>query len=281
MIASKPPRPVREAALFLALTLGLSYLVFWGPLAFFKVTAISFVSGKTGPAWAIALYVMGGFVPSGVAVALISLRQGKRGLAELWRRMTRFRIGWPMYAAALAIVVVGTACQIALNALLGHAFDLSIFLVQLPSVLPLLVLGPLSEELGWRGYAQDRLQTRWSPLLASLIVGAAWALWHLPLFFMPGTSQHELAMPFIGFFFGIVSMSVAFGWLHNHTGGSVWMAIFFHWVYTYAGQVVATGVTRSPLYNALEYSPYIVIAVLLIIARGQDLRSRAPAASGA
>ena len=227
MIASKPPRPVREAALFLALTLGLSYLVFWGPLAFFKVTAISFVSGKTGPAWAIALYVMGGFVPSGVAVALISLRQGKRGLAELWRRMTRFRIGWPMYAAALAIVVVGTACQIALNALLGHAFDLSIFLVQLPSVLPLLVLGPLSEELGWRGYLLPKLMPLGKPK-AYLLMGLIWGMWHWPLvlagFMYPGNLFAGLIMfttltTVLGIYINELTLrqrsSILAGWAHG------------------------------------------------------------------
>ncbi len=281
MTTSTTSKPAREAALFLALTLGLSYLVFWGPLAVFQVTAISFVSGKTGPTWAIALYLMGGFVPSGVAVALTGLREGRHGLGELWHRMIQFRLGWRVYVAAIAIVAFGTVCQVALNALLGHAFDLKLFLVQLPNLLPLLILGPLSEELGWRGYAQDRLQTRSSPLSASLIIGAVWALWHLPLFFMPGTSQHELAMPFIGFFFGILSMSVMFGWLHNQTGGSVWMAIFFHWIYTYAGQVVATGVTRSSIYSALEYGPYVIITVLIIIVWGQGLRRRSPAMSEA
>ncbi len=269
-------KPFREAMLFLALTLALSYLVFWGPLAAFQVTAISFVSGKTGPAWAIALYIMGGFVPSGAAVALIALREGRSGLSQLWRRMTRFRIGWRMYLAGIAIVVFGTVCQLGLNSLLGHTFDLHLFMVQLPSLLPLLVLGPLSEELGWRGYAQDRLQARWSPQVASVAVGVTWALWHLPLFFMPGTSQHELAMPYIGFFFGVVSMSLLFGWLHNHTGGSIWTAIFFHWIYTYAAQVVATGVTRSALYNWLEYAPYMLAALLVVIVWSQQVKRRAP-----
>jgi membrane protease YdiL (CAAX protease family) len=231
-----------------------------------------------GPPWAVALYIAGGVVPSGVAVALIALRQGRGGLRSLWQRMTRFRIGWRMYAAALAVVLFGTACQIALNQLLGHAFDFRLFVVQLPSFLPLLVLGPLSEELGWRGYAQDRLQARWSPAVASLIVGVVWALWHLPLFLMPGTSQHELQMPFAGFFFGIASISLVYGWLHNHTGGSVWMAIFFHWIQTYAAQVVATGVTRSALYNWLEYAPYVLAAVVVLVAWGQERKGRAPEA---
>ena len=279
MTTSTTSKPIREAGLFLALTLGLSYLVFWGPLAVFQVPAISFVGSKMGPAWAIALYVMGGFVPSGAAVALIALKEGRRGLGELWRRMIQFRIGWRMYVAAVAIVVIGAACQIGLNNLLGGTFDVKLFLTQLPSFLPLLILGPLSEELGWRGYAQDRLQARWSPQVASIILGIVWAFWHLPLFFIPGTSQHELGVPFIGFFFSIVSMSLLFGWLHNHTGGSVWTAIFFHWIYTYAGQVVATGVRRNTLFNWLEYAPYVLMAMLVFIVWSRETRSARFAAS--
>jgi len=279
MTTSTTSKPIREAGLFLALTLGLSYLVFWGPLAVFQVPAISFVGSKMGPAWAIALYVMGGFVPSGAAVALIALKEGRRGLGELWRRMIQFHIGWRMYVAAIAIVVFGAACQIGLNNLLGGTFDVKLFLTQLPSFLPLLILGPLSEELGWRGYAQDRLQARWSPQVASIILGIVWAFWHLPLFFIPGTSQHELGVPFIGFFFSIVSMSLLFGWLHNHTGGSVWTAIFFHWIYTYAGQVVATGVRRNTLFNWLEYAPYVLMAMLVFIVWSRETRSARFAAS--
>ncbi len=274
MKSSENSKAGREAILFLVLTLALSYLVFWGPLAVFQITAISFVGNKMGPPWAIALYMLGGFVPSGVAVALIGFREGRTGLGRLWRRMTQVRIGWGMYLAAIAIVAFGTICQIGLNNLLGHTFDLNLFLIQLPSLLPLFVLGPLSEELGWRGFAQDRLQQRYSPQATGVIVGIVWAFWHLPLFFMPGTSQHELGIPFLGFLFGIVSMSLMFAWLHNHTGGSVWAAIFFHWIYTYAGQVVATGVRRSTLYNWLEYTPYLLAALLLVVVWNQEARSR-------
>lgn len=266
----------RQAVLFLVLTLGLSYLVFWGPLALFQVTAVSFVGSKMGPPWAIALYVLGGFVPSGVALALTARQEGRPGLGRLWQRMTHFRIGWRAYAACVGLVAFGSVCQLALNKLLGHTFDLSLFVVQLPSLLPLLILGPLSEELGWRGYAQDRLQSRWSPQLAGVIVGIAWAFWHLPLFLMPGTSQHELAIPFAGFVVGIVSTSVIFAWLHNHTGGSIWTAIFFHWIYTYAAQVIATGVTRGALYNWLEYTPYMLAALLIMVAwNGERARQAA------
>jgi membrane protease YdiL (CAAX protease family) len=255
----------KEAFLFFGLTLGLSYLVFWGPLALFGVTAISFVSGERGPVWAIILYILGGFVPSGVALALTAIKEGRAGLRAIWKRILQVKIGWKWYLAAMGVVTLVTIAQISINRLQGNSFDLGLFLVQAGSILPLLFLGPLSEEIGWRGYALDRLQTRWNPLVSSLCLGLVWALWHAPLFAMPGTSQHELALPFLGFIVGLMAISVVYTWLHNQTGGSIWTAIFFHWVGTYAMQVVATGVTRSTLYNTLEYLPILLIAIVLVI----------------
>ena len=266
---------VKETLVFFAVTLGLSYFVFWGPLAFFQITAISFVDNKMGPAWAIALFMIGGFVPSLTAITLTGLKEGKFGLKQLWQRVIQVRIGWRWYLAATGLIVFGSACQIVFNYLLGHSFDFSLFLIQLPSLLPLIVLGPLSEELGWRGYAQTRLQTRWNPFVSGVVVGIVWAFWHLPLFLIPGTSQHELNIPFIGFFFGAIAMSVLFAWLQNHTGNSIWTAVFFHWIYTYAMQVIATGVTRNPLYNWLEYTPYILIAVVIAWIWNREMKAYA------
>jgi hypothetical protein len=47
------------------------------------------------------------------------------------------------------------------------------------------LLGPLSEELGGRGYPLDALQTVWGALASSLVVGFFWSVWHAPLFFIP------------------------------------------------------------------------------------------------
>ncbi len=255
----------KEVGLFFALTLGLSYLICWGPLALFHVPTISFVSKIMGPWWAIILFIIGGFVPSLVAIFLTWVREGKPGLIQLGHRMVDIKIGWRWYLAIVMAVVVPTAGQLLIIQLLGQTFDYHLFLAQLGSAIPLILLGPLSEEFGWRGYALDRLQANWNALVASIFVGIGWALWHLPLFFMVGTSQHELHIPFPGFLFGIVALSILFTWLHNNTGRSIWTAIFFHWIFTYSSQVIASGVTRSPLYNWLEYVPLILTAMIVVI----------------
>ncbi|MEN6435455.1 MAG: type II CAAX endopeptidase family protein [Anaerolineaceae bacterium] len=257
--------PIREVVLFFTLTLGLSYFVFWGPLAFFKIPTISFVSDIKGPIWAIVLYLLGGFVPSLTAIVMTWILEGTAGLKHLGRRLIQFRIGWQWYFATIALVVAGTAGQLVIIKLLGQEFNNSLFIQQLGSALPLLITGPLSEEIGWRGFALDRLQKKLNPLFSSLIIGLVWGLWHLPLFGMIGTSQHELAIPFISFAAGLISVSVLYTWLYNNTKKSIWTAVFFHWIFTYSMQVVASGVTRSAIYNWLEGIPYLLITIIVIL----------------
>jgi membrane protease YdiL (CAAX protease family) len=270
----KSMKTVKEAYAFLGLTLALSWFVFWGPLALFKVPAISFVSNVKGPTWAIALFIIGGFVPSLLAIFLTWKREGVFGLRLLGRRLLQFKLGWRWYVFTFLIVIIGTAGQLIINKLLGNTFPGSLFLAQLGIFLPLLILGPLSEEIGWRGYALGRLQTRWNALISSLIIGLVWALWHLPLFLMVGTSQHEFGLPFIGFLVGFMANSVFYTWLYNNTKQSLWSAILFHWLFTYAMQVMLSGVIRSPLYNWLEYLPYVIMALFVLIIWGPKQLTR-------
>ncbi|MFW5894349.1 MAG: type II CAAX prenyl endopeptidase Rce1 family protein [Bacillota bacterium] len=70
----------------------------------------------------------------------------------------------------------------------------------------LLLGGPLGEEIGWRGYALPKLLTMHSPFVASLILGFVWTFWHLPNFFIPGTSQE--GVNFLIFLFNIMVLSM-------------------------------------------------------------------------
>ena len=270
----KNSKEVTEAYVFLGLTLALSWFVFWGPLALFKITAISFVSDEKGPWWAITVFITGGFVPTLLGIILTWKKEGLSGLRKLGQLIIQFRLGWRWYMFTLLIVIAGTVGQISINRLLGNTFNGKLFFAQLGNFLPLLILGPLSEEIGWRGYALPRLQTRWNAVTSSLIIGVIWGLWHLPLFMMFGTSQHELGIPFIGFWIGMSANSLFYTWLYNNTKESLWSSILFHWIYTYAAQVVSSGVTRSPLYNWLECLPYVVIAMVVLFISGPKRLTR-------
>jgi uncharacterized protein len=105
----------REAILFSGITLGLSYFVFWGPIALFKIQTVSFVSNIRGPLWAIVLFIIGGFVPSLVAIILTLAREGAKGLGALLRRSLQFKLGLRWYLAIVLVVLLGATGQILLN----------------------------------------------------------------------------------------------------------------------------------------------------------------------
>ena len=257
-------KPLLEGLLFSVITICFSYIVFWGPIAVFKVPTISFVSKVRGPIWAIILFFIGGFVPSLVAIILTRIREGTDGLKSLLKRCLQFRLGLRWYLAIVIVVLLGSAGQLIIHSLLGNSFNFSLYIVQLPSFIPLIIIGPISEELGWRGYLLSKLQIKWNAFVSSVFIGIVWAFWHLPLFFLIGTSQHELHLPFIGFLVGTVAVSIIFTWINNNTNNSIWAAILLHWLYTYAAQVNLTGVIRSPGYNWLEFLPYVLIAIVLL-----------------
>ena len=84
----------------------------------------------------------------------------------------------------------------------------------------------LSEEPGWRGFALSRLQTRFSPLVSSLILGAFWAVWHAPARF-GGIEAKTLQDTIIEWIF-IVLITIIFTWLYNRTKLSLLSTVLLH-----------------------------------------------------
>jgi hypothetical protein len=152
-----------------------------------------------------------------------------------------------------------------LYTLLGGSFDFSQFIKQLPTILPLIILGPLSEEFGWRGFLQKRINTEFSPILGSIIIGVVWSLWHLPLFYMIGTSQHDFSIPFLPFMISIISSTFVYTYIYIKSNGSLSAAILIHWIVTYILQVIASQISRTTTYNLLECLPALVIGCAFMI----------------
>ncbi len=97
----------------------------------------------------------------------------------------------------------------------------------------LIFMGPLGEEAGWRGFALKRMLRNASPMKSAASLGIIWSLWHLPLFFVEGTTQNALAafglLPaFLGFLLYTVTISVLITLLFVMNGGSVLGSMLFH-----------------------------------------------------
>lgn len=189
-----------------------------------------------------AVAVLGGWAPTISAVIVSIVSGGRPPLRELFGRLMKWRVHFGYYAFAIlsTLGLVGLAAGI--EALLGGSLPKLALIAQrfgLPGDQPLLFIlvtpliylvtilgGPLAEELGWRGYAQPRLQARIGPTWAGLVIGIIWSLWHLPLFrFFPSAVA---SIP-LHFYVPLVSLlGMLFAWLYNRTGGSVLLCILYH-----------------------------------------------------
>jgi membrane protease YdiL (CAAX protease family) len=83
------------------------------------------------------------------------------------------------------------------------------------------------EEPGWRGFLLDRLQHKFSPLFASLLVWLPWALWHAPLdYYRPGQfSWVNYVLLRVVF---LVPLTIILTWFYNRSGRSIQTTVFFH-----------------------------------------------------
>jgi membrane protease YdiL (CAAX protease family) len=127
--------------------------------------------------------------------------------------------------------------------------------------------GRSGRRFGWRGFALPRLQHRFSPLIAALILAALWALWHLPLFFVIATYRALGVAEYVGFVIGLSCGAIVLTWLYNRRGGSILLAAVWHGVYNVvSGTQAATGVVAAVV-NTL------IMAQALLLVR-LDLRAR-------
>jgi len=177
-----------------------------------------------------------------VTLTTVALTGGRAGLADLGRRLVRWRVPGRWWAVAVALPLALAAAAAALGAALAGTAHLGETL-SLPASLTYLAYGVglflLTEEAAWRGVALPRLMSRHSALAASVILGVVWACWHLPTFLL--ASESDSAIPFWGFAVLTVATSVITAWLYVGSGGSVLLCAVWHATvdaaYSYTGVV--------------------------------------------
>jgi len=213
-----------------------SWLV-WVPLALSKDGAglLSFRS----PIGASASVVLASFVgPFLSAFIMTGITEGREGIGRLLRRCVLWRVGLGWYLFTLVgipmVLVLGV---IVLPGALASFKGLAALVTPRPwlsQIVYVFLHGPLGEEPGWRGFALPRLQRMHGSLVASLILGPLWALWHLPFFWVPAWSFPP-TLPNIGLFvIASIPVTIIVTWVFNNTKGSVLMAILGHWSFDFS-----------------------------------------------
>jgi membrane protease YdiL (CAAX protease family) len=262
-------RPARSGGRSLVAFFVLAYGLSW---AWVIPLAVSHQVVGRGHSWPTHYPML--FGPAVAALLVVAATTGRSGIAELLRRMVWWRVGWRWWLVAFSpVAFVGIA-------LLGawvsgvsrpRVADFGLFsgvpAAGLLAVSLLIIVGALGEEAGWRGFALPHLQHRFSPLMASLILAATWALWHLPLFFVISNYRAFGVGEYVGFVVGLSCGAIVLTWLYNRSGGSILVVAVWHGVYNVVGGTkAATGVVGAMVAT-------LIMAQALVLV-GLDLRAR-------
>ena len=220
------------------------------PLLYFSMTFLvtyalwfagAYVSFQDENGLYMLLILLGLMTPFLISLVLILKSKNSDLKKDFVNRLINLRLIQPKMLPALVLIM---PLAVLASAFLSLPFGGSISQFQFAEgfsfstgfvpVLLILVLAAGFEELGWRGYAFDSLQSRYTYFTASIIFSILWSLWHFPLIFVNNSYQYEIFHENIwfavNFFVSIIPMGVIISWFCIKNGKSVIAAILFHFI---------------------------------------------------
>lgn len=232
--------------------------------------------------FAVALLVGWSFIL--VSLLMTWLTLGKGEMVALFKRYFLWLVHWKWYLVAFLLQPALQFASVVLTSwLAGVPVDYSHPMIRdvVPLTAPFLALVvpwflfeiiTNGEEMGWRGYILPRLQARHNALVASLIVGVIWSVWHLPKFVGTGAGSGRSFPWFVIFF---LASSILYTWLYNNTRGSLLLVTLFHASDNTAGMFLPTSfaVVGGVVENLLIVL-YVITAVIVTILAGPARLSR-------
>jgi hypothetical protein len=213
------------------------------------------------------------------ALFVVAVTEGWAGVKAWAGRIVRWRVGLIWYLVALGLTPLMRLAAFGLNLALGAPAPPAEAWggwAEVPGafVFIFLTIG-IGEELGFRGYALPKLMERYSPLVASLILGVLRVIWHAPLF-LAGDSPWVILMVLFG--------DVLFAWVFVNTRGSVLLALLLHSAFNASGEIffpLFAGAYAEQQTMLLAIVFIVVAAVIAGAFRPKLMRRRAEQADAA
>jgi uncharacterized protein len=237
------------------------------------------VDPRDPPTLFIVAIVLIGYSPSLAALLSAGFVRGAGGMRASVQQVGRWRVGIGWYGLALigpvALVFLANGIYIALGGAPPSQWVVVPSGPELAAFGVVLIAGSLGEEIGWRGFAQPRLQKRCGALWAAVIVGLLWSTWHLWPIFAPGGLARLTASDLIQTYVRLIATAILYAWIYNSTQSSLFLVMVAHAGHNIALdfiQIPAGGTDVVPIIIALLY---LVGALVVIRVAGARTLSRA------
>ena len=222
---------------------------------------------ENGDAIFIVLMLIGLLTPFASALYLTLASKNEALKKEFFNKLLNIRLIRPSSIPLfLVLFPASMIVSILISTLIGYPLDqftiaeeFSFTVGAVPTLL-FLLLAACFEELGWRGYAVESLNTNRSYFAATAIFGVLWSLWHLPMFFIPHSYQAELLQEdfllVLNFFVSIVPLAFIISWFCKKNSGSILGAVLIHTIVNFTQE----------FFQVLPYTKCIQTLVLIAIA---------------
>lgn len=163
---------------YLIITFAITYTAWWG-LAL--LTANGIVHSSQGIFT--LLHVIGGFGPT-VAAILVLPKKSPKAVLDFVFSCKKNGFWYLLLFCVMQASIIGLSSMETNPALPWYATPIVL--------LSATFVGGGNEELGWRGILQPELERKFPFPVATLITGCVWMAWHIPLWFVEGTSQQNM-----------------------------------------------------------------------------------------
>lgn len=243
----------------------LAFLFTWG----FWITAIIIGDESVSPAF----MLLGLLSPAVIAVIMVFGSKSDALKADFKRKIIGFyRLKPVNILLGIILFLLIVFASIIVSIIFGESFNqLSFtdgfsFSIGGASALLTILLASSIEEIGWRGYGEDSVAQYFNWFTESVIFGFVWAIWHLPLFWIPGTYHYglkELGAGFvINFLVSVIPLGFITTWVYVKNNRSMLASIIFHlFVNTMQEKIAMTPVTKC-----VETGVVTVAAIIIVFA---------------
>ncbi len=117
-----------------------------------------------------------------------------------------------------------------------------------------LIIGCITEEIGWRSFLQPALEQKYPVFISSLIVGLIWGLWHVSYY-----SNGLIFM--LGFLVFTISVSVIIVFLQKNTHHSLIISALFHISINIGAKFFGNNDSLNMINNLVWLTAAIVITI--------------------
>lgn len=242
----------------------LAYLFTW----LFWIPAI-FVSENT----AAVLMLIGLLAPAVVSTVFVMLSGSDSLKRDLKNKIFGFyKVKWKNVILATCVFAIIILASIILSLAFGQSIDQFSFTddfsftgVGIGSALLTILIASIIEEVGWKGYCEDSIGDYMNWFWESMIFGALWSLWHLPLIFIQGTYQAGLMVNplyVINFFVSGIPLGFIITWVYLVSDRSILACMVFHLFVNFMQEKIA----MTPETKCVETIVVTAATVVIVLA---------------